>query len=232
MDRLENYLDLTYIDDDTIKMTVSQCLSLMLDTARSITSYKDIHVSKLPSDCWSFQEIIYERKPTVIIEIGNRAGGSTVMLRDFLKSSDIVGAKYVIGIDVDRSMLSVKALNAPDIEWVDGNAGDERILAKVKSLISEHDRVMVIDDSTHEYFNTLELLRMYSPLVTKDQYFIVEDTAIGEFFPTAGGELKNKKRAYAAVQEFMSDNDKFEVDRTREKFFITLNPEGYLEKIR
>ena len=218
----------TYINHDNLHMPMVQYLGMMLDIVRCMTGYKGVHVCKCPLDFWIFQEIIYERKPNVIIEIGNQSGGSTMLLRDYLMSFEIEDAKYVIGIDISRDRLFPKARDYPDIKWVDGDSCDYSVVEQVKSLISPDDRVMVIDDSGHEYQGTLDVLNTYAPIVTKGQYFIVEDTILGEFVPFGNKRM----RAYQAVKEFMKDNKDFKTDRTREKWFITLNPEGHLEKIR
>jgi len=218
----------TYINHDNLHMPMVQYAAMMLDIARVCTSYKGVHVCKMPLDSWIFHEIIYERKPSIIIEIGNRAGGSTMMLRDFLMTPDIKDAKGIIGVDINRNGLFEKARNYPDIKWVDGDGCDPDVVEQVKALISPEDRVMVIEDSSHEYDNTLELLKLYGPMVTKGQYFIVEDTIIGEFLPFGSP----RARSYLAVKEFMKETKDFRIDRKREKWFVTFNPEGYLEKIR
>ena len=217
-----------FINHDNLSMPMIQYMGMMLDIIRSMTSYKGVHLCKFPLDTWIFQEIIYERKPSIIIELGNQCGGSTMMLRDYLFNSDIKDAKGIIAVDLNRTKLSPKAKQYPDIEWIDGDCLDPEVIDRVADLISPDDRVMIIDDSLHEYDHTLDLLNKYNHLVTRGQYFIIEDTVIGEFIPL-GNE---RHRAYQAVKKFMEGNKGFQIDRYREKWFLTLNPEGYLEKIR
>jgi cephalosporin hydroxylase len=68
----------------------------------------------------------------------------------------------------------------------------------------------------------------YAPLVTVGSYLIVEDTNINghpvlpEFGPGPG----------EAVEEFLAKTDDFEVDRSAEKFFVSMNPGGYLRRAR
>ena len=216
-----------HINHNNLHMPMVQYLAMHLDVVRSLTSYKGVHVCKNPMDSWIFQEIIYERKPTVIIEIGNQVGGSTMMLSDYLFGSDIEDAKTVIGVDIDRSKLSEKARNYSGIKWVDGDACESEIFEKIKGMIDPQDRVMVIDDASHEYEPTLKLLRTFGNLVTKGQYYIVEDTLIGAYMPFAKESIK----AHKSVEKFMSETKVFKIDKYREKWFITLNPNGYLEKI-
>jgi cephalosporin hydroxylase len=217
-----------FINHDNLHMPLAQYLGMMLDVVRCMTHYKGVTTSTLPLDAWVYQEIIFERRPNVIIEIGNQCGGSTMMLRDYLMHSDIPDAKGVIGIDITHNRISKKALKYPDIKWIVGDACSQEVLEQVKDYISPKDRVMVIDDSNHEYEHTLTNLKNYSPLVTKDQYYVVEDTLLGEFVLFG----KDRLRAYDAVYEFMKTSEDFVKDRNREKWFITANPEGFLVKTR
>ena len=85
---------------------------------------------------------------------------------------------------------------------------------------------MVVLDSDHTKGHVLEELRRYAPLVSPTSYLVVEDTNINghpvlpEFGP---GPLE-------AIEEFLRGSDDFFVDRTREKYFLTFNPGGYLAK--
>jgi len=88
--------------------------------------------------------------------------------------------------------------------------------------------VMVILDSNHDKDHVLNELRSYNRFVTKGSYLIVEDTDFNghPVLPDYGpGPME-------AVKAFLSENKDFEVDKSREKFFLTFNPRGYLKKIR
>ena len=64
--------------------------------------------------------------------------------------------------------------------------------------------------------------------MSKGCYLIVEDTNLNGHPIWAGfgpgpGE---------ALAEYLPTTDRFEVDRSREKFFLTYNPGGYLRCVR
>jgi cephalosporin hydroxylase len=76
--------------------------------------------------------------------------------------------------------------------------------------------------------HVLDELRIYSKLVTKDNYLIVEDTNLNGH-PVAPGSGPGPMEA---VDGFERENHDFVSDRSREKFLMTFNPKGYLRKIR
>lgn len=86
---------------------------------------------------------------------------------------------------------------------------------------------MVILDSDHHKEHVLKELRTYSRFVTLDSYLIVEDTNINGhpvYLDFGPGPME-------AVEEFLTENSQFFVDRTKEKLLLTFNPCGYLRRI-
>lgn len=173
------------------------------------------------SDLWVYQEIIYERRPDVIVECGTHNGGCTLYLASLC---DLVNNGAVISIDTEVQ-------DRPDherITYLSGSSTSDNILENVKKSIAYVDRVMVLLDSNHRKDHVLEELRSYGQFVTKADYLIVEDTNINghPVFPEFGpGPME-------AVQVFLEENDSFAIDVTREKFFLTFHPRGYLKKIK
>jgi hypothetical protein len=83
-------------------------------------------------------------------------------------------------------------------------------------------------DSDHSRDHVLDELRAYADLVSVGSYFVVEDTNVNGHpaYPEFGpGPME-------AVDAFLAEDDRFEVDAGREKFFMTFNPRGYLRKVR
>jgi cephalosporin hydroxylase len=87
---------------------------------------------------------------------------------------------------------------------------------------------MVVLDSDHHMPHVLNELRIYSKLVTKGNYLILEDTNIN-------GHPVDRKFGpgpMEALEAFQREDSDFVSDRSREKFLMTFNPKGYLRKIR
>ena len=209
-------------------MPLYHFLPMALEIQASLTFYKGIKTSKWPCDAWIYQELIFERKPTVIIEIGNFHGGSTVMLADYLDLFS-ENSRGVIGVDIDHKQLESRSLKDSRIQWVDGDGKSDEVFHAVCALLKPDDRVMVIDDSNHEPDHSYQVLKKFSPLVSVGQYFIMEDTVVGP-----GNIIPKMHREYGAdwaVREFMKDNTEFKIDHMREKWFYTNNVDGFLERI-
>ncbi len=174
---------------------------------------------KTPFDCWTYQEIIWETTPDVVIEIGNYRGGSTLFLAHLL---DARKKGQVLAVDLDHSLID---FNHPRIVWIEGEA--QAMFSVVKSRLKRNDRVMVIDDSSHTKENTLALLRLYGELVTAGCYYVVEDTVLRYEFvdgPRPG--------PLDAIKEFLEENSDFAIDKSREKFLLSYNSDGYLKRTR
>ncbi|MDD5585162.1 MAG: CmcI family methyltransferase [Candidatus Omnitrophica bacterium] len=185
------------------------------------STYFDIPVLKSPIDFWIYMEIIYQIQPDLIIEIGNFHGGSTLALAHILNN---IGKGRVVGVDISHDVVAQKVRAHPGITLITGDACS--VFPQVKSLVKEHETVLIIEDSAHTYQNTFNVLTTYSPLVSKGSYFIVEDSNCHH-----GIEIGPVPGPYEAIERFISENKDFLIDRTKERFIITSNPKGYLRRI-
>jgi len=166
-------------------------------------SYRNVLCMKDPIALVCYQMIISLVRPDVIIEIGTCRGGSAYLLVDFLKLMG--GDRKVITIDVYND-VAPEVYEHSNITFIPFGHREFDT-----SIIKTSDRVLVIDDSSHTYENTLEVLNRFGSIVSPNSYFIVEDTAAdGPTFN--GGPMR-------AVKEFLSTNPPFERDMRWEHFF-------------
>jgi cephalosporin hydroxylase len=185
------------------------------------TYWQGVETEKTPLDLWIYQEIVYELKPDVIVETGTFDGGSALFLATIC---DLAGTGKVITVDLETRPYRPKH---PRITYVEGHSSTSaEAVGKVKEGLGDAKKVMVILDSDHGQPHVLDELRIYSAFVTPGQYLIVEDTNINghpvleEFGP---GPME-------ALDIFLRKNKDFEIDPSREKFFLTFNPRGYLKR--
>ena len=177
---------------------------------------------KYPTDLMIYQEIIYETKPDIIIETGTHKGGSALY---FANLFDIRGYGEVISIDINKREDFPKHKR---ITYLTGRSDKKEILDKLKFICAEGRKVMVILDSDHDYKTVLDELKNYSKFVSKDCYLIVEDSNIN-------GHPVHKqfgKGPYEAIEEFMKDNKDFKIEKSRERFLLTANPNGFMRRIK
>ncbi len=174
---------------------------------------------KCPLDLWIYQEIVVETKPDVIIECGMGEGGTTLYLATVC---NLIGHGEIISIDLKER----KRLKHDRIKFLLGDSISDEVVKQVSRLIPGK-TVMVILDSTHVKPHVLKELEIYSKFVTKGNYLIVEDTLMnGHPIKSSFGEGPME-----AVTEFLSKNSNFVIDKSREKFYLTFNPNGYLRRI-
>ena len=200
---------------------MSRILNKIQHRLMNESSYWGIKTLKCPLDFWVYSEILYKIKPDLLIEIGNFHGGSAL---SFAHIFDNLKKGTVLGIDIDHRNVADEARAHKRINLIESDA--TLCIDQVSQFVKDDMKVLVIEDSSHEYENTLKLLEGYSKFVTKNSYYIVEDTICHH-----GLDVGPKPGPFEAVQDFMNDNNDFMIDKDCENFGITWNPNGYLKKI-
>jgi cephalosporin hydroxylase len=181
------------------------------------------NILKSPFDCWIYQEIIYRVRPDFILELGVMFGGASHF---YASICDMIGKGTVIGVDI--SFDKVKSIDNNRIHYIKGSSTSHEVFDQVRDLV-EGKSVMVIADSNHEKNHVLEELHLYSPFIPKGSYYIVEDTLndVMHWHPVPN------EGPQEAVREFLVENSSFVPDiRYAEKYIMTLNPLGYLLRIK
>jgi len=208
--------------EKNLNMPLKAILKILQARSLNQSTYFGIPAVKSPLDFWIYREIIFEQKPDIIIEIGNFRGGSTLALAHIC---DNMGKGKVIGLDIFHNMIPIFVRNHFRITLIEGDACQS--LEKVKELISGDDNVLIIEDSSHTFDNTLNILNTYSSFIKKGGYFIIEDTICHH-----GLDIGPYPGPYEAIEAFLKENPNFESDRSREPFLITWNPKGYLRRVK
>jgi len=179
--------------------------------------YRGVKAVRCPFDYVIYQMIIFNFKPDLVIEIGTNDGGGALYLADLM---NIIDHGLVHTIDITNHCARIVATH-PIIRLF--NEGWENYDLKVS-------KVLVIEDGSHKYEETLAAMQKFAPLVTAGSYMIVEDGIINKLGmgkEYRGGPLK-------AIKEFLRSNKDFKVERYWCDFFgknATFNVNGYLKKI-
>ncbi len=184
------------------------------------TKYMGISTFQNPLDMWIFQEIIYDTRPTVIIECGSYMGGTSLFLAHILENCGINGRVFSIDVN-DRSQAKHSRITK-----LIGMSTSAMIFKTVIDSIFDDDKVMVILDSDHSAENVLKEMQIYSSVVTKGCYMVVMDSNIGN--PIKMPELE--PGPMRAIESFLKLDDRFEIDVEKEKFYFTFCPNGWLRR--
>ncbi|HCY14482.1 MAG: hypothetical protein A2Z93_08530 [Curvibacter sp. GWA2_64_110] len=184
-----------------------------------------IPTRKLVTDVWVYQEIIFETKPDLIIEIGSLCGGSTLFFAQML---ELIGNGEVLSIDISHDYFMA---NHPKIRKITADCSDRAVVEQVKDL-SKGKRVMVIHDGDHTAEAVERDLKLYAPLVTPGMYLIIEDGVVDLLNPRSKtGEAYSSGGPLKAARNFLREmGSQFELDMRRERFILTTNPKGYLRR--
>jgi len=184
--------------------------------------YRGVKSLKCPFDYVTYQMIINEVKPDLIIEIGTHYGGNAIYMADIL---EIIGKGEVHTIDIERFEESGLLNNHPRIK---------RFLRGYENynleLTQSFETILIIDDGSHQYRDVIEAFKKFNHIVTPDSYYIIEDGVLSDLGYNdsyEGGPLR-------AVDEIMLENKDFIVDRKWCDFFgrnATFNPNGFLKRI-
>jgi cephalosporin hydroxylase len=193
-----------------------------IDEGHHNVTYRGIKAVRCPFDYLVYQMIICEVKPDLVIEIGTKIGGGALYIADLL---DILGNGVVHTIDIiDIVDPKVKEHNRIKF-FTEGWANYDIDITK------EFKKILIIEDASHLYSDTLGALNKFYSVVSKDSYFIIEDGIINEL----GFEKKYDGGPLRAIREFLPNHPEFVVDRKWCDMFgknATFNVNGYLKKIQ
>ena len=193
-------------------------------------------IIQFPQDMVALQELIWKIKPDFIIESGIARGGSLIFhasILEFLKHGK------VIGIDIDIREHNRKEIEKHPlfkrIKLIEGSSIDDSVIDKIKKIIKDKKKIMVLLDSHHTEQHVLEELKKYSSFVNSDSYIIVFDTVIEDLTKHHStnrpwGKGNNPR---TAVSKFLKNNKRFKIDKQiQKKLLITSCPDGYLKCIK
>ena len=206
-------------------------------------------IIQYPQDIIALQEIIWNVKPGLIIEIGIAHGGSLILSASLLSLLDLCEhgeatlapnpkhPRRVVAVDIDIRAHNRKALEEhplyPRLTLIEGSSTDKQIIDQVKKEAEDHNNILVCLDSNHTHDHVLAELEAYAPLTSPGSYCLVFDTVIEDmpenmFHDRPWGPGNNPK---TAVWEYLKTNSDFEIEHSiPDKLLISVAPDGYLRR--
>lgn len=198
-------------------------------------------VIQYPQDLIALQQIVFEVKPSVIIETGVAHGGSAVFFSSLLYLNEICGGPTdakVVAIEIalreeNREAIMMHPLRHR-ISLLDGSSTATETVQRVRSVVRDTDRVLVVLDSNHAHDHVLSELRIYGAMVSIGSYCVVLDTIVEQLdveFPGRDWGVGNNPAT--AVEAFLQESSDFVVDSEIDaQLGISVAPRGYLRRIR
>lgn len=192
-------------------------------------------IIQLPQDLIRLQELIWEVRPTVIVETGVAHGGTAVFYAGLLRL--LHGAGRVISVDIEIRPHNRAALEAhplyPHLHLIERSSTAAETAAEVRGLIGPEDRVMVMLDSNHTRAHVAEELELYAPLVSVGSYVVVMDGVMRDLHAVPGGRPEwREDNPTRAAEDFLAAHPEFEHDPHWTRGGLTYFPHGYLRRLR
>jgi cephalosporin hydroxylase len=202
-------------------------------------------IIQYPQDIVSFQEIVSQVKPDLILETGIAHGGSLVLSASMLCLLDVMDGvdpreshRKVVGIDIDIRPHNRKALDDHPLrfkmELIEGSSIDPNIIQQARGHADGAECVLVSLDSNHTHDHVVAELNAYADLVSVGSYCIVFDTVVENLpagsFPDRPWDVGDNPKT--AVHEWLQSHSEFRIDEHIDnKLLISVAPDGYLRRI-
>ena len=175
-----------------------------------------VPIIRHPDDIVLQQEIMWNLKPTRVIETGVARGGSMVLSASLM--SMIGTVPRVLGLDIQilpHAHGSLKRwTDEGDIELFEGDSTSDAAISRVKTFVNNvSEPCLLILDSNHSHEHVFSELNSLAPLLPIGSIVIVADTIIEEmpenYYPNRPWGRGNNP--YTAAQQFLKMNGNFEM---------------------
>jgi cephalosporin hydroxylase len=190
--------------------------------------FHNIQTVQNPLDLWMVQQLIYEIQPDFIVSTGTSYGGSALFMANALNGMGL-GSSRVLTMDT-RNLTAEAAKNPlwkKHVEFFQGDSTDLEMVSRIAGRVKGRNTIVILD-SDHAMQHVLQELRMYSPLVSRGSYLVVEATYL-DGVPAQPGSGPGP---YEAVRRFLEEggSKQFDKDLSREMMVLTFNPGGWLRR--
>lgn len=189
------------------------------------TTWLGITCWKSVSDMWSYQEIVYDLQPSLVVEFGSNQGGSAVFFASIMRQN---GKPFkVLSVDINHKPLAPAARRDPDILFIESSSTEPAIAEQIQSLKNEFPgKIFAILDSDHTMNHVLAEMKLLRPLLSSGDYLLVEDSTVNGH-PVLPGWGPGPYEAIEAYEREFPNDYTHDVDREN-KFGWTFAPYGFL----
>jgi cephalosporin hydroxylase len=196
-------------------------------------------IIQLPDDLVRIQELIHAIRPDYVIETGVAHGGSLVFYASLFEA---MGHGRVIGVDIEIRPHNRVAIEAHPlfhrITLVEGSSTAPDVVARVRSLVPDGSRVLVLLDSNHSRAHVRDELEAYAPFVGADSWIVATDGVMEDLSDVPRGHPEwRDDNPCAAAADFLAAHPEWEeanpprpFDEGAIPFRVTHWPRAYLRR--
>ena len=211
------------------------------------TSWLGVYVQQDPSDAFAIQDMLYRVKPDLIVEVGTNTGGGAIFYATIMKAYNPNGK--IVTLDVVPEIRNWNKKNAHRcpgciiasehpwwhdgmITYINGRVTEKSTRDKVDEFVKNAKTVLVIEDASHRYPDTLQNIESIYQWVTVGSYLLVQDTKMDRF--VAGLSKKYGRLKFGpmkSVDQFLEKHNNFVIDRRFEYLLFSQHHRGYLRRV-
>ncbi|KAH9580122.1 Rhamnosyl O-methyltransferase/Cephalosporin hydroxylase [Trypanosoma melophagium] len=214
----------------------------------STLSWFGVQMQQDPSDAIVIQDMLWRVKPDLIIEIGTNTGGSAIFYATIMKAYNPQGK--IVTLDVKpisnwvKSQVMARCVgcilgtehpwwNDGMIHFINGRITTSDVQSMVDRFVANASTVVVIEDASHRYPDTLQNIQAVHKYVTPGSYLLVQDTKMDRFVTAAGARHGNYRYGpMRSIDEFLAKNKEFVIDRRFEYLIYSQHHRGFLRKLK
>ena len=168
-----------------------------------------------PEDMIRIQEVLYRVQPDVLIETGVAHGGSLIFYASLFKA---MGKGRVIGVDIEIRPHNRKAIEAHELfsylTLIEGSSTSPVTVEKVRSLVKEGEKALVVLDSNHAKDHVRAEMEAYHGLVSPGSYLVATDGIMKDVYDVPRGKPEWKwDHPAAAAEEFVRAHPEFVLEQ-------------------
>lgn len=189
--------------------------------------YRGIRTYKCPFDLAIYAELLTDLRPHTIVEFGSNKGGSALWLADTV---DALGLRETRIHTLDIEFMH--DYHDPRVNFLRCDISDIDAYLDAAFVSGWVHPILMIDDASHQYRHSQNILRFFDRISQPGDYIIVEDGIIS----VMDAEPQYEGGPHRAIHEFMMGRgEDFEIDRARCDRFgynVTWNIDGYIRRVR
>eukprot|EP01061_Rhynchopus_euleeides_P034525 TRINITY_DN58361_c0_g1_i1.p1 TRINITY_DN58361_c0_g1~~TRINITY_DN58361_c0_g1_i1.p1 ORF type:complete len:435 (+),score=163.50 TRINITY_DN58361_c0_g1_i1:60-1307(+) len=214
----------------------------------SFINWLGVKCQQDPMDAFAIQDMLWRVKPDLIIEVGTNNGGGAIFYASIMQNYNKNGK--IVTLDVkpvtQNWMTGPNAGNCEGcitgnehplwkdsdmINFIKGDIMKKDIQAQVEEFVNKAKTVLVVEDASHRYPETLHRMNVIYKYVTVGSYMLVQDTKMDRFVSRLRKKYGGLKFGpMRSVDEFIKANQNWEIDRTFEYYIYSQHHRGFLKK--